>query len=171
MDEEQHGLLAFRPVTQYKPGILASFLHQCYTKLLSNEPLYWQPEEEKWLRFDQDVFNNPKTIGRCVFITCLGEEEIGFASFDPRRGPEFGLIGHNCVLPCFQKDGRGKRQVLEILERFRQRGIKRARVVTSDHSFFLPARKMYLGCGFHETRRLIGGPDPRYELVEYEISL
>ena len=85
-----------------------------------------------------------------MFVTCLDEAEIGFASFDPRPAPDFGIIGHNCVLPSFQRDGVGKRQVMEILERF---------------------RKMYLGCGFHEKRRWIKGPDPRYELVEYEISL
>jgi hypothetical protein len=59
----------------------------------------------------------------------------------------------------------------EILERFRQKGIKRARAVTSCHLFFAPARKMYLRCGFCEKRRLIGGPDLRYDLVDYEISL
>lgn len=171
MDEELHRMLTFGPVTQYKEGLLASFLHQCYAKLLSDEPLCWQPEEEKWKQFDRDVFNNPGTIGQCVFITCLDEVEIGFASFDPRQRPDFGIIGHNCISPCFQKHGFGKRQVLEILERFRQMGIKRAKVVTSDHPFFLPARKMYLACGFHETRRWIGGPDLMHELVEYEISL
>jgi len=171
MDDERYGMLAFRPVNQYKEGLLASFLHQCYAMLLSDEPLFWQPEEEKWLQFDQDVFNNRKTIGQYVFITCLDEVEIGFASFNPRPRPDFGIIGHNCVLPSYQRDGIGKRQVMEMLERFRKMGIKQARVATSDHPFFLPARKMYLGCGFHEKKRWIKGPDPRYDLVEYEINL
>jgi len=164
-------MLTFRPVTRCKEGLLASILHQCYAMLLSDEPLYWQPEEEKWRQFDRDVFNNLETIGRCLFITCLDETEIGFASIDPRQRPDFGIIGHNCVLPRFQRIGFGKQQVMEVLERFSKMGIKQARVVTSDHPFFLPARKMYLGCAFHEKRRYIAGPDPRYDLVEYEISL
>lgn len=93
-------------------------------------------ETEKWLQFDQDVFNNLETIGQCVFITCLDEVEIGFASFNPRPRTDFGIICHNCVLPSFQRDGVGKRQVVEILERFRKMRIKQARVVTSDHPFF-----------------------------------
>jgi len=44
MDEKQYEMLTFRPVTRYKKGLLASFLHQCYAMLLSDEPLCWQPE-------------------------------------------------------------------------------------------------------------------------------
>ena len=171
MSEKQHRLLAFRPVTQYKPGIIASFLRQCYAEILTSEPLHWKAEEAKWLEFDREVFGNPETVGRCIFITCLGEEEIGFGSFDLRQRPELGIIGHNCVLPRFQGKGHGKRQMLEILLRLKQMGIKRARVTTSEHPFFVPARKMYRGCGFQETRKLVGGPDPRFKLVEFEIEL
>jgi GNAT superfamily N-acetyltransferase len=171
MGVKQDKLLTFRPVTQYKAGIIASFLRQCYAKMLFAEPLYWQREEANWLLFDREVFGNPETVGRCVFITCLEEEEIGFGSFDPRQRPELGIIGHNCVLPRFQGKGYGKRQILEILDRFKQMKIKQAKAITSEHPFFLPARKMYLGCGFQEKRRLIGGPDPRYKVIEYEMEL
>ncbi len=171
MPEKQHRLLTFRRITQYKPGIIASLLRQCYAEILTAEPLHWKAEEAKWLEFDREVFDNPETVGRCVFITCLDEEEIGFGSFDPRQRPELGIIGHNCILPRFQGKGHGKRQVLEILLRLKQMGIKRARATTSEHPFFLPAQKMYLACGFQEKRRLIGGPDPRHKLVEYEINL
>jgi GNAT superfamily N-acetyltransferase len=171
MGEKQESLLTFRPVTQYKAGIIASLLHQSYAKILSAEPLYWQKEVANWLLFDREVFANPETVGQCVFITFLGEEEIGFGSFDPRQRPELGIIGHNCVLPRFQGKGYGKRQILEIFERFKQMGIKRAKATTSEHPFFLPAQKMYLDCGFQEKRRLIGGPDPRYKVIEYETGL
>jgi GNAT superfamily N-acetyltransferase len=171
MGDKQHRLLTFRPVTQYKAGIIASLLHQCYARILFAEPLYWQKEVANWQLFDREVFANPETVGQCVFITCLGEEEIGFGSFDPRERPELGIIGHNCVLPPFQGKGYGKRQILEIFKRFKKMGIKRAKATTSEHPFFLPAREMYLECGFQEKRRLIGGPDPRYKLIEYEMGL
>jgi GNAT superfamily N-acetyltransferase len=164
-------LLTFRPVTQYKAGIIASLLHQCYAKIVSAEPLYWQTEEANWSQFDREVFENPDTVGRCVFITCLAEEVIGFGSFDPRQRPELGIIGHNCILPQFQGHGYGKRQIQEILERFNQMGIKRVQVITGEHPFFLPAQKMYLDCGFHEKSRLAGGPDPRHKVIEYEMGL
>jgi len=120
MGVKHPGPLTFRPVTQYKTGIIASLLQQCYVKILSAEPLYWQTEEENWLKFDREVFGNPETVGQCVFITCLGEDEIGFGSFDPRQRPELGIIGHNCVLPHFQAKGYGKQQILEILDRFKR---------------------------------------------------
>jgi GNAT superfamily N-acetyltransferase len=171
MGEKQPGLLTFRPVTRYKAGILARLLHQCYAKILSTEPRYWQAEEASWLQFDREVFENPDSVGRCVFITCLGEEAIGFGSFDPRQRPELGIIGHNCILPHYQGHRYGKRQILEILARFRQMGIQRAEVTTSEHPFFIPAQKMYLECGFQEKRRWIGGPDPRYKIIAYEMGL
>lgn len=165
------GVLSFRPVTDCKRGLLASLLCQCYAELLLDESSFWQQEEDKWLQFDNEVFYSPDTIGKCVFVTCFSGQEIGFGSFDPRQRPELGIIGHNCVLPCFRERGFGSLQIMEILERFRRMQIKRARVVTSCHPFYAPARKMYLRCGLSETRWMIGGQDPRYELVEYEMSL
>jgi RimJ/RimL family protein N-acetyltransferase len=164
-------MLFFKPVTDYRRGLLASLLHQCYAELLLDESSFWRQEEDKWLQFDNEVFDNPETIGQCVFVTCFSEQEVGFGSFDPRQRPELGIIGHNCVLPRFRGRGFGSRQIIEILDRFRRMQIKRAKVVASCHPFYAAARKMYLGCGLSETGRMIGGQDPRYELVQYEMDL
>jgi GNAT superfamily N-acetyltransferase len=164
-------MLAFTPITQHKAGIIASLLLQSYAEILSAEQQYWIQEEENWLQFDREVFENPDTIGRCVFITSWGDKTIGLGSFDPRQQPEFGIIGHNCIVPQFRRHGYGKQQTLEILNRLRGLEIKRAIVSTSEHPFFLPAQKMYLSCGFEESKRYIGGPDPRYRLIEYSKNL
>jgi hypothetical protein len=34
-------MLVFRPVAQYREGLLASFLHQCYAIFLSDETRRW----------------------------------------------------------------------------------------------------------------------------------
>jgi GNAT superfamily N-acetyltransferase len=106
-----------------------------------------------------------------VFVTSSQDEIIGFGSFDSRQGPEFGIIGQNCILPEFRGNGYGEQQIREILNRFRTMGIKKAVVSTSEHPFFLSAQRMYLSCGFQEKRRYTGGPDPRYRLIEYERDL
>jgi GNAT superfamily N-acetyltransferase len=161
--------LAFMPATECQPGMVASLLLRSYADLLAEQ--YWEGEKEKWFRFDREVYENPQTVGDCVFFTRLGDETVGFASFDPRGAPECAAIGHNCILPEFRRRGYGKRQILEVLSRLRTMGIRTAVVSTSEHPFFFPARRMYLSCGFQETRRYTGGPDPRYGLVVYETEL
>jgi GNAT superfamily N-acetyltransferase len=93
------------------------------------------------------------------------------ASYDPRPGPSYSVIGQNCVLPEYRGRGFGSRQILEILGRFRAKNVALARVTTSEHPFFIPARTMYRDLGFRETRCFAGGPDPRYQLIELEKGL
>lgn len=162
-------MLAFTTITRHRPGTIAFLLLQSYADLLVDQ--HWEEEREKWLQFDQEVFENPETIGECTFITCLGDEIIGFAFFDLRGRPEYAAIGHNCILPRFRRNGYGKRQILEVLSRLRSMGIAKAVVSTSEHPFFFPARRMYLSCGFQETSTHTGGPDPRYKVIEYERDL
>lgn len=164
-------MLAFAPISLYQPGALSDLIHKSYAGLIQECPEYWEQESEKWDDFDRQSFAHPDTIGKCVFMSCLDDKSIGLASYDPRHGPRYGLIGQNCVLPEYRGRGFGKQQILEILRRFRERKTGAARVTTSAHPFFIPANKMYQSLGFKETRRFIGGPDPRYEVIELEIEL
>ena len=164
-------LLAFTPITQHKPGLIALLLLQSYGEILAAEQRYWLQEEDKWRQFDREVFENPDTIGRCVFITSWEDRPIGLGSFDPRPKPEYGIIGHNCIVPQFRGRGYGRQQIFEILNRLRGLQIKRAIASTSEHPFFWPAQKMYVSCHFVESKRYIGGPDPRYRLIEYSRQL
>jgi GNAT superfamily N-acetyltransferase len=161
-------MLAFKPVADCRVGTFSRLLVQSYAALLS-EP-QWEAEQDKFVQFDREVFENPETVGRCVFATLLENRVIGFASLDPRKG-SIGLVGHNCILPEFRGNGYGKQQLLELLRQMRTRGICKARASTSEHPFFLSARGMYVACGFLEKRRYAGGPDPRYRLIEYEREL
>ncbi|MGA2361573.1 MAG: GNAT family N-acetyltransferase [Candidatus Aminicenantales bacterium] len=163
--------LKFASISHYQPGALSALIHKSYAGLIQECPEYWEQEGKKWDDFDRQSFAHPDTIGKCVFVSCLDDQSIGLASYDPRHGPRYGLIGQNCVLPEYRGRGFGKQQILEILGRFGESQTSAARVSTSEHPFFMPAQKMYQSLGFKETRRFVGGPDPRYKVIELEIDL
>lgn len=163
--------LRFEAPRGQEPGLIASLLKQSYAVLLESEPEVWGPEGLKWERFDADVFCHPDTIGATVFLSRVGDTTVGFASYDPREKPEIGVIGHNCVLPEFRNKGLGRQQIQEVLRRFRSMGIRQARVSTLDHSFFIPARHMYLACGFREAERHAWPNEPLRTVIEYTRTL
>jgi GNAT superfamily N-acetyltransferase len=90
---------------------------------------------------------------------------LGMASYNPRQGPNLGIIGWNCVVPEHQRKGIGKMQILEILRIFKTRGFRKACVKTGSEGFFLPARRTYESCGFIEVRRTEDNN------IEYELDL
>jgi GNAT superfamily N-acetyltransferase len=164
-------MLTFASILLFQPGLLSDLIHESYAGLVGQCPEYWEQEREKWHDFDRQSFAHPDTIGKCVFVSCLDDRPIGLASYDPRHEPEYGLIGQNCVLPEYRGRGFGKRQIREILRRFRERKARAVRVTTSEHPFFIPAIRMYQSLGLKETRRFAGGPDPRYRIIELEKKL
>jgi GNAT superfamily N-acetyltransferase len=158
---------SFDPVTSGHTGLLAALLMDSYRPLFEQHR-GWEDLPQSFRQFDAEVFQNLETLGRCVFLTCLDGQFAGFGSFDPRQTPCTAVIGHNCILPRFQNRGLGKAQVLEILNRLKERSIQKATVTTSEHPFFLPARRMYLSCGFTKVRRFTAGADKRYGLISLE---
>jgi GNAT superfamily N-acetyltransferase len=162
--------LVFEPAIRFAPGELLDIIARSYAELILGEPGIWDGERRNWEDFDRGVFDYPETVGSCAFVSRLGGEVAGLASYDPRNWPAYGLVGQNCVLPDYRNRGIGRRQILEILRRFREAGFGAARVTSSEHPFFRPALRMYHALGFRETRRQAGGPDPRFCLVELEKS-
>ncbi len=154
-----------------RPGTVAEILKISYADLVASDPELWDNESEGWERFDIDVYEDPASIGDCTFLSWLDEELIGFASYDPRQWPAYGIIGHNAILPEFRGQGFGKQQITEILRRFRKMGFKKAKVSTLDHSFFVPAQKMYVSCGFFVMRWVPWEGCPKYRLIEYKKDL
>jgi GNAT superfamily N-acetyltransferase len=166
-------MLTFESSVNHGRGTIARLLRLSYAAAIPTNPSYWEKEQEKWMKYDRDVFENPDTVGRCTFVSVVGDVVVGCGSFDPRGGPDFAVIGHNCILPDYRGRGFGRRQVEEICERLRSIRIGKALVSTGDHPFFIPAQKMYLSCGFSETGRKSGGgtSDPPFRLIEYEKNL
>ena len=120
----------FRAVTAYEAGTVFSLLAESFAGL-------WNAELEERMRgFDREVFENPDTVGACVFVTEVDGQVVGMASYDPRQGPAVGVIGYNCVRPTLQGKGYGKKQIEEILRRLKARGFKKVVVTTGGRSVF-----------------------------------
>lgn len=124
-----------------------------------------------WAAYDRDILQFPATVGACGFVTCLDGEPVGFASWDPREFPAYGVIGHNCILPAFRGNGYGVAQIRRVLDILRGRGFQQARVTTGDHSFFVPAQRMYEACGFRETGRSSADAHSAFDTIDYELHL
>ena len=157
--------LLFRPAVQYEPGSVHSILVSCYAGIL--DPAF----ENRLREFDRDVFENPDTIGACTLISSVDNDIAGLVSYDPRQGPRVGIIGHNGILPPYRGRGYGAQQIAEVLRIFRARGFDWARVSTSEHPFFRPARRMYEACGFRECRCTEPGDKGQYRIIRYEMLL
>jgi GNAT superfamily N-acetyltransferase len=106
-----------------------------------------------WRRYDAAVHDEVETVGAAGFLTWIADEIIGFASWDPRGWPEVGQMGHHCILPGHQRQGYGRQQFEAVLSFFLDNGFRLARVATDEHSFFVPARRLYEACGFRLVRR------------------
>ena len=158
-------MVEFTGIAGYEAGIVHSLLCRSFAELL-NDAL-----EEKIKSFDKDIFENPDTIGACTFISTLGGEAVGMASWDPRQGPAVGVIGYNCILPEYQGKGFGTAQIKEILRRLKKDGFKKVMVRTGEHPFFVSAQKMYAACGFSEKKRYETGDQPGYGTIDYEIEV
>jgi GNAT superfamily N-acetyltransferase len=161
-------MIRFTAISNHEPGRLVSLLVQSYWDYFEHDPDCRETWLQSWEQYDHDVFANPDTIGACGFVTCLGDQVIGFASWDPRQFPTIVIIGHNCILPSFRGNSYGKRQVIEVLRVIREAGVQAVHVTTGEHSFFLPAQNMYRSCGFSEISRRFSVPCSRYRVIDYE---
>ena len=162
---EDKMLLRFSEITKYEQGTVFSLLSHSFAKILDDGL------EEKIKQLDREIFGNSDTVGACAFISTLNDKLVGMASWDPRQGPEIGIIGYNCILPEYQGRGFGKTQIKEILKRLKNQRFKKAFVRTGGHLFFIRAQNMYLACGFKESRRYSTGDQPGYGTIDYEIEL
>jgi GNAT superfamily N-acetyltransferase len=156
--------IKFTLISDHQPGTILSLLRESYAPI-------WNPRmEANYRQVDRDTFANP-AITACSFITCLDDQPIGFAGYDPRPAPELAIIGHNCIIPQFRRRGFGRQQIGEILHRLQGLRIQKVVVTTSDHPFFVPAQKMYLACGFKESRRFYESLDSESLTIEYQLDL
>lgn len=105
---------------------------------------------DQWKQEEEAVYKSPGISGHAMF-TCINKEVIGYFTWDDRSYPK-GIIGQNCIVPTYQNQGFGKKQIEMIEEKFKRSSFKEVSVVTGDHIFFIPAQKMYLSCGFIQKR-------------------
>ncbi|MHC4537066.1 MAG: GNAT family N-acetyltransferase [Planctomycetota bacterium] len=156
-------MIQYKTIENFNPGIFLEITKRCYEPLFNYFPDKKSEFHQQWEESDKATFDHP-AIGKCVFVSCINEKPIGFASWDPRIKP-VGIIGQNCILPEYQGKGFGKKQILKVIEIVKKSGFQKIRVTTGDHEFFIPAHKMYEGCGFKEIKMITG---ELFDLVEYE---
>ena len=164
------GVLEYTPFTGHEPGTVLSMLEAGYEAYFEIEPYCREAWISDWRGYDRAVFAHPESVGASGFVSVLGSQAVGFASWDPRGFP-LGVIGHNSVLPEFRGRGFGKLQVMRVVEILLERCFREIRVTTGDNDFFLPARRMYASCGFAETGRAPGPPPSRMGIVQFSKSL
>lgn len=163
-------MIEFKPLDSYPIGTLFNLLVPSYEQLFKKYKIPNEAEmTTEWERFDAEAFTRPQGLGSCVFVTERDGEVVGFGSFDPRKRPH-GKVGHNVVLPQFQREGIGTAQLAEILKQLKERGITTVTASTGDHPFFIPAQKMYISAGFKETKhtRVLG---KQYQMINYEKNI
>ena len=103
-----------------------------------------------WKEYDKQVFQLPDSVGASGKVTVFDNHTVGFVSWDPRNYPDYVIIGHNCVLPEYRRQGLGKMQIIHSIKFLNSCGFKKARVSTGKDMYFQGARKMYESCGFIE---------------------
>jgi GNAT superfamily N-acetyltransferase len=162
--------MQFESPFQFERGTLFDLLRESYAGLLEAKPAWAATYEAHWREFDDQVFSHPDTIGRCMWVSCLDENPIGFVSWDPRRLPEEGHIGQNCIVPRHRRRGYGGAQIRATVAILKDAGARHIIVETDAHPFFAPARKMYAACGFQEVSRTPWEAFGGVELVRYEHS-
>jgi GNAT superfamily N-acetyltransferase len=162
--------LSFKPMPGHERGAILRLLQESYNGLAQIDRHSLSRWELDWRKFDDDIFNHPDTIGASGFVTYQGKTIIGFASWDPRKHPT-ATVGHNCILPAFRRRGYGKQQIEELLRRLKSLGFTKARTTTGDHPGFLAAQRMYLACGFRETRMFSDNTKTGWKMVELEKEL
>ena len=162
--------LEFTPFAAHAPGILYSLLSRSYEGYFAFDPDARDAWHKDWRGFDELVFQNLDTVGKCGFVSVLDGAVVGFSSWDPRGFP-LAIIGHNCVAPEYGGAGFGMAQINETLRIVKAQGFTRARVTTGDHPFFIPAQRMYEGCGFVEVRRNTSSPQTSVLTIDYKIEL
>lgn len=164
-------MVEFTHFSAHTPGLIVTLLRRSYAAFFAELPDCYDEWLPDWLAYDAAIFAQPETVGACGFVSCVDDQPVGFASWNPREFPAVGIIGHNCVVPEQQGQGIGGQQIAEILRRFRASEVCIARVTTGAHPFFVPAQRMYVASGFCEVRRrMVDAPVP-YEVIDYELVL
>ena len=144
-------MIKFKATNEFERGIIYKLLCESYGGLLKARPDYTEEYKTDWRKADDNTFDCPDSIGQCVLISVLQNEPIGFFSWDPRRIPDEGEVGQNCIVPSHRGKGYGKLQIQEILKIFRLRATQVVKAKTHNDPFFIPAQKTYLSCGFKEV--------------------
>jgi GNAT superfamily N-acetyltransferase len=156
-------MIDYKTTDNFRPGRIEKLLKICYKRLIDYFPDEKQRFYRQWEKEDNEAFNNPETIGKYVLFSCIRNIPIGYFSWDERQYP-VGILGQNCILPDYQGQGYGRKQIEFIIKIFQDKNFHQIRVITGDHDFFRSAQKMYTNSGFQVERKIKGD---LFTLIEF----
>lgn len=155
----------------FERGVIYRLLSESYADLLDQKPAFKAEYIASWKKADEDTFDHPETIGKSTLISTYQDTPIGFISWDPRKAPDLGIIGQNCILPDWRGYGFGKQQIEKVISFFKSLDTASIQVTTDNHPFFIPAQRTYQSCGFKEIARSYIASYGGVELIKYELRL
>lgn len=159
--------LTFRNLREYQRGILNDLLRDAY----SFDPAFENYFGNDWKEFDDFFFDNLEIADNFLFITTLEDsrEPIGLVSWDPRQMPDCVIIGHNCIASRYKKQGFGKLQLQEAINRIADTGVKRLLVTTNED--LVPAQRQYESVGFLLRNRRKNLESIGHDYLDYELIM
>jgi RimJ/RimL family protein N-acetyltransferase len=160
-------MIQFRELKEFKRGTVYKLLCESYSELLNLLPDYSAELKSSWRAEDDNAFNLPDSIGKCILISMHNNDPIGFVSWDPRKIPEEGIIGQNCIVPSHRGKGFGKIQIRKVMEIFFSDSARLIKATTANLPFFIPAHKTYLSCGFKIESRSFTKAFGGMELINF----
>jgi hypothetical protein len=94
--DDENRMIEFKTIEHFKPGIFQEITKRCYEPLFQYCPEKKAEFHQQWEESDKETFDHPAIV-KCVFVSCINDKPIGFASWDARKKP-IGIIGQNCIL-------------------------------------------------------------------------
>ena len=85
-------MIEYKTIENFKRGVFQEITKRSYEPLFNYFPDNKSEFHNEWEQSDKDTFDNPDTIGKCVFVSCVNKKPIGFASWNPQQKP-IGIIG------------------------------------------------------------------------------
>lgn len=163
--------LIFTDISALNRGDIFNMLIDSYNDLYLKYDIHnKQKYIDAWKKSDEMTFNHKDSIGKCVIVSQVDGENVGFISYDPRNLPSFGVVGQNCILTKYKGHGYGRQQLNQLIKIFKERDCELVKVSTGDSEFFVPAQKMYVNAGFKEVNR-IKNAEYGFDEIFYELHL
>jgi GNAT superfamily N-acetyltransferase len=160
--------IGFKDASSLPDGLMEELLTACSVgpSMRGAAARQWQDEVH---RIERNV-RGRKLRDAGAFVTYLGDTPIGYGLPHLTESPGLGFVGFNCIVPEYRSRGYGRMQLGEVVRRLEARGVERIEATTSLHPFFLPARRMYVACGFEESGTHPTGDSARHQLIDYSLA-
>jgi GNAT superfamily N-acetyltransferase len=164
--------LELHKISEFENGTIKRLLLEAYKKYHEKYPIYLDENNKSFDECNDFFYENISIGDNCCVISTYKNETIGMCCWDPRQFP-LAIIGHNCILPKYQGNGFGEKQLKQVVDKLRGKGFIKVQVSTGILDFYVPAQRQYQSIGFKETIRdeIINGEILQSSMIYYEMIL